>query len=287
MGANSGNSGESRLAPNTENPLDVPKNLLETQSTVQSARSDVTSSLAQLGISLGGDDSEEAKAFARFLDTKDESEEDPAIAEIVKRAPAVQVAEAALQTANRDLDDSALNLSYTEIRSEISGYVEDRQVNPGDRVQPGQSILSVRPHEVWIEANFKETQLQHIKIGMPVDLEVDAYPNKVFKGRVTGFSPGTGLANSLLPPQNATGNYVKVTQRLPVRIELVEENPVDTPLFAGLSVVPKVRFKLAPTGPNAGERLRAPDRPGGADVGKGPAGLDATSAEAAPSGLNP
>ena len=92
---------------------------------------------------------------------------------------------------------------------------------------------------------------------MPVDLHLDAYPGRVFKGRVAGFSPGTGLSESLLPPENATGNYVKVTQRLPVRIELAEPNPDDTPLFVGLSVVPSVRFTERPTGPGAGQRLHA------------------------------
>ncbi len=84
---------------------------------------------------------------------------------------------------------------------------------------------------------------------MPVDLYVDAYPKRVFKGRVSGFNPGTGLSESLLPPENATGNYIKVTQRLPVRIELVEPNPKETPLFIGLSVVPYVKIKETPTGP--------------------------------------
>jgi membrane fusion protein (multidrug efflux system) len=146
-------------------------------------------------------------------------------------------------------------------------------VNPGNQVQPGQTLLSVRPDYVWVDANYKETQLRYIRIGMPVDLHVDAYPKRVFKGRVVGFSPGTGLAGALLPPENATGNYVKVTQRLPVRIELAEPNPRDTPLFVGLSVVPRVRFKERPTGPGAGERLHAPGRPAPPDVGAGPAGL--------------
>ena len=97
--------------------------------------------------------------------------------------------------------------------------------------------------------------MHDIRIGMPADLYVDAYPHRVFRGRVAGFSPGTGLSESLLPPENATGNYVKVTQRLPVRIELTEPNPDDTPLFAGLSVVPHVRYKESPTGPGAGQRL--------------------------------
>jgi membrane fusion protein (multidrug efflux system) len=106
---------------------------------------------------------------------------------------------------------------------------------------------------------------------MPVDIHVDAYPGRVFQGRVAGFSPGTGLSQSLLPPENATGNYVKVTQRLPVRIELTEPNPDDTPLFDGLSAVPHVRFKERPTGPGAGRRLHAHGRLRPPDQGAGPA----------------
>jgi membrane fusion protein (multidrug efflux system) len=105
-----------------------------------------------------------------------------------------------------------------------------------------------------------------------VDLHVDAYTHRVFRGRVAGFSPGTGLSESLLPPENATGNYVKVTQRLPVRIELTGPNPDDTPLFVGLSVVPHVRIKERPTGPGAGGRLHTFGRLGAPDVGGGPAG---------------
>ena len=107
---------------------------------------------------------------------------------------------------------------------------------------------------------------------MPVDLYVDAYPGRVFKGRVAGFSPGTGLSESLLPPENATGNYVKVTQRLPVRIELAEPNPDDTPLFVGLSVVPHVRIMDQPSGPGAGQRLHTFGRLRPPDKGAGPAG---------------
>jgi len=88
-----------------------------------------------------------------------------------------------------------------------------------------------------------------------VEIFVDAYPGKSFHGRVAGFSPGTGAVMSLLPPENATGNFVKVVQRLPVRIELTEPNSKDTPLFAGLSVDPQVDIRANPEGPDAGQRL--------------------------------
>ncbi len=110
--------------------------------------------------------------------------------------------------------------------------------------------------EVWIDCNFKETQLESIRIGHPVDIELDAYPDRVFHGRVSGFSPGTGAATALLPAQNATGNFVKVVQRLPVRVDLIGGNPPDTPLFIGLSAMPRVRIYERPEGPNAGQRLR-------------------------------
>jgi membrane fusion protein, multidrug efflux system len=190
---------------------------------------------------------------------------------LVEAAPAVKVANAAVARAEKQLDDTQLRLRWTAVRSEIAGYVQDRRTNPGSRVQPGQTLLSIRPTYVWIDANYKETQIHHLRIGMRVDLYVDAYPHRVFKGRVAGFSPGTRLSESLLPPENATGNYVKVTQRLPVRIELTESNPDDTPLFAGLSVVPHVRIEEQPTGPGAGQRLHTFGRLRAPDVGGGPA----------------
>ena len=220
---------------------------------MQSAVSDIAASLAQVGIPFNAKDAAQAKAFEDFLRPEGDKSAGEGLESVVEQAPAVKgSALAAVDRAQRRLDDARLRLSWTEVRSEISGYVQDRRVHPGNRVQPGQTLLSLRPTYVWIAANYKETQIQHIRIGMPVDLFVDAYPHRVFKGSVAGFSPGTGLSESLLPPENATGNYVKVTQRLPVRIELAEANPDDTPLFVGLSVVPHVRIKERPTGPARG-----------------------------------
>jgi membrane fusion protein (multidrug efflux system) len=130
-------------------------------------------------------------------------------------------------------------------------------VNPGTQVDIGQGLMAIRPlNDVWVEANFKETQLADLRIGQSVDIYVDAYPGKIFHGRVGGFSPGTGAVLSLLPPENATGNFVKVVQRLPVRIELTDAPSTETPLFTGLSVVPEVDIHSKPTGADAGQRLR-------------------------------
>jgi membrane fusion protein, multidrug efflux system len=121
--------------------------------------------------------------------------------------------------------------------------------------------------EIWVDANFKETQLRDLRIGQPVDLDVDMYGGKhVFKGRISGFTEGTGSTLALLPPENATGNFIKVVQRLPVRIDLVDYDPDRAPLFVGTSVVTYVYFNRPPTGPDAGKFLQAyvpqPSTPG-------------------------
>ena len=111
--------------------------------------------------------------------------------------------------------------------------------------------------EIWIDANFKETQLANLRIGQTVDLDVDMYGSRrMFQGRISGFTMGTGSTLALLPPENATGNFVKVVQRLPVRIDLTNYDPEKQPLFIGLSVTPYVRIAEKPTGANAGEYLQ-------------------------------
>ena len=261
------------LSPDYEHPQEVPKDLLERQSSIENAVSSISSSLAQIGIPFNARDIKPGEAFEQIINMDTSEGLENAFGHVVDQAPAVQVAQAAVVKATSDLANSKLNLSWTEIRAEVAGYVQDRSASPGNRVEPGTSLLSIRPDYVWIEANYKETQIHHIKIGMPVDFYVDAYPGKMFKGRVSAFRAGTGLSKSLLPPENATGNYIKVTQRLPVRIELIEPNPVDTPLFIGLSVVPYVKHEEAAIGPDSGKRLHPENsyrqHP---DAGGGPAG---------------
>jgi membrane fusion protein (multidrug efflux system) len=112
-------------------------------------------------------------------------------------------------------------------------------------------------NEIWVDANFKETQLSDLRIGQPVDLYVDMYGDRrVFKGRISGFTEGTGSTLALLPPENATGNFIKVVQRLPVRIDLENYDPDKSPLFIGTSVVPYVYFNKPLTGPDAGKFLQ-------------------------------
>jgi membrane fusion protein (multidrug efflux system) len=262
------------LEPNYDDPLDLPADLEQTQSSVQEAVSNISNALAQVGVPFDLHDLSPEETFEEILGMDSDEGLEQAFDRLVERAPSTKVAKAALAEARANLREARLNLSYTEVRSEVAGYIEDRSVHPGNRVQPGQTILSIRPRDVWVDANFKETQLQYLRIGMPVDLHVDAYPDRVFQGRVKGFSPATGAAASLLPPENATGNYIKVVQRLPVRIELTEPPPRETPLFVGLSVVPVVHFKEPATGPRAGERLHILGESAPADIGAGPAAED-------------
>jgi membrane fusion protein (multidrug efflux system) len=178
---------------------------------------------------------------------------------LASEAPSVKQAETKLAEAQRDLDQALLNLRYCDIPSEIDGVVTSRNVNPGNNVQVGQSLMAVRSlTEIWIDANFKETQLADLRIGQRARCEVDMYGRRQeFEGRITGFTMGTGQTLALLPPQNATGNFVKIVQRLPVRIELTDYNPDKVALFVGLSVTPYVYYKEPPSGPHAGDVLQA------------------------------
>lgn len=146
------------------------------------------------------------------------------------------------------LEQAQLNLSYTKIVAPVDGVVGNRNAQVGQNVQPGQEMLSLVPrNDVWITADFKETQLQHMKPGQAVSIAIDALGGRKFTGTVTSIGGATGARFSLLPPENATGNYVKVVQRVPVRIDFVgRDQPnfnLDGALRPGLSVVPTVRVR--------------------------------------------
>lgn len=135
------------------------------------------------------------------------------------------------------LQAARLRLSYCTITAPIGGYIAQKRIQKGDRIQPGQIIMAIVPLKgVYIEGNFKETQLTHVRIGQPVTIEADVYPGYTFHGKVAGIRAGTGAAFSLLPPENATGNWIKVVQRVPVKIRLDQIPPPDHPLRVGLSL---------------------------------------------------
>jgi len=155
----------------------------------------------------------------------------------------IRMAAAEVQSSRAAVHQAELNLSYTRVKAPEAGYVTHRTVEAGAYVQTGQALLAVVPREVWIVANFKETQLTLMRAGQPVTVTVDAYPQIKFKAHVDSIQSGTGPRFSLLPPENATGNYVKVVQRVPVKIVLDDAAAAQYILGPGMSVVPEVRVR--------------------------------------------
>jgi membrane fusion protein (multidrug efflux system) len=235
----------------------VPADLDQTFSAVKQAQASLLQAAAQIGL-VDSFNKSPKQMVADFYKRDPQGDIDRIYDKLVKDAPVIKQAEAKLVQAQRNLDQALLNLRYCDILAEIDGVITRRNVNPGNNVVVGQNLMAIRSlTEIWVDANFKETQLANLRIGQAVDLEVDMYGSRQqFKGRISGFTMGTGSTLALLPAENATGNFVKVVQRLPVRIELMDYDPEKTPLFVGLSVTPYVRVKETPTGPGAGAKLQ-------------------------------
>ena len=236
----------------------VPSDLDQTFSAVREAQTQLMQSTAELGV-VHSYNQTPKQMVEEFTRQNPEGDVDKILAQLVPEAPAVKQAKANLEAAKSDLAQAELNLRYCDVVADIDGVITRRNVNPGNNVLVGQSLMAIRSlDEIWVDANFKETQLRDLRIGQPVDLYVDMYGGRhVFPGRVAGFTMGTGSTLALLPPQNATGNFVKVVQRLPVRIELANYDPNKDPLFVGLSVTPYVYLNRPATGPDAGKFLQS------------------------------
>jgi membrane fusion protein, multidrug efflux system len=235
--------------------------LAETKAQVESAKADYQTALSK----VREDDATRAKAeydvprlailAAQGAGRREDYQESLRIANVARatvdadRASAnaamtnIASHEAALKEAHANLDQALLNYGYTRITAPMSGVIGKKSVEPGQRVQQGESLLAVVPlDDVWVTANFKEDQLRRMHPGQPVDVHVDAL-GRTFKGYVDGLGSASGERFSLLPPENATGNYVKVVQRIPVRIDLAPGQNVDHRLVPGMSVEPTVWLK--------------------------------------------
>lgn len=154
------------------------------------------------------------------------------------------VADANLRTAKAAKDKAALDLSYTKIYAPQSGTVSSRRVEKGMYVTAGSPLFTLVPENVWVVANFKENQLRGMKPGQVVDIKIDTYPNKVFKGKIDSIQRASGAKSSLFPPENAVGSFVKIVQRIPVKIVFTENiDPNEYNIVPGMSVVPKVKVK--------------------------------------------
>lgn len=155
-----------------------------------------------------------------------------------------KVADAELRVLKAQRDQAALNLEYTNIIAPNSGTVTNKNVEKGKYVQTGQPIFMLVTDNIWVEANFKESQVGLMKIGQEVEIKVDAYPKKKFKGKIESIQMASGAKASLFPPENAVGSFVKIVQRIPVKIVFNEEiNKDEYNIIAGMSVEPKVRVK--------------------------------------------
>jgi membrane fusion protein, multidrug efflux system len=196
-------------------------------------RSQAAASAAQKAI-------DQANAQLRQAQSKFEEANKNAPRSVAVRRAQLAARQASLLAAKAQADQAALNLSYTKIYAPVAGIIGVKSVEVGQRIQPGEQLFLIsQTQDVWITANFKETQLRKMRVGQPVDIHVDAY-GKTFHGYVENMPGSTGSVASVLPPENATGNFVKVVQRLPVRIRLNQgEDPQHT-LRVGMSVEPKV-----------------------------------------------
>jgi membrane fusion protein (multidrug efflux system) len=160
--------------------------------------------------------------------------------------------ESLIKKAQQELKIAEINLKRTLILAPRDGRIAKKSVEVGQYVRPGQPLMAiVDENDIWIGANFKETQIEKMRVGQPVKIKVDAYPGKIFKGYVASFQPGTGAVFSLFPPENATGNFVKVVQRIPVRIIIDSPFDPEYPLWPGMSVIPYVDVTV-----NTGAKLK-------------------------------
>ena len=154
------------------------------------------------------------------------------------------VADADLKEVKAQKDFAELQLGYTEIVAPQSGYVTNRRVEKGMFANVGSPLFVIVPDKVWVVANYKENQLTHMKEGQPVDIKIDTYPGKVFKGEIDSIQRSSGAKSSLFPPENAVGSFVKIVQRIPVKIIFTEE--IDSEKYTivpGMSVIPKVQVR--------------------------------------------
>ncbi len=164
-------------------------------------------------------------------------------AQLAAQHAMVQAADAGVRVAETQVANAELQLSYTKLLAPLAGRVTRRTVELGNYVNPGQALLSVVPDDLWITANFKETQLALMKPGQDVEVRIDAVPGAPFHAKVQSFQSGTGSVFSSLPAENATGNYVKVTQRLPVKIVFDDPRAHDAKLAPGMSATPRVKVR--------------------------------------------
>ncbi|RYB03331.1 HlyD family secretion protein [Lichenibacterium ramalinae] len=249
--------------------------VVQQQASVASAQADIANAQAGLAFSV-----QEAKRYADLLTSgagtsqraqqtdadlrqhratldKDRATLDSAQKQVKTYEALAASAVAGIASAQAKLDQAELSLGYTTVRAPVDGVVGDRAVRVGQMVQAGMGLLTVVPmgRDIYLVANFKETQLGDMKVGQPVGFTVDAFGDHEFHGRIDSFSPGTGAQFALLPPENATGNFTKVVQRVPVKIRLATDDPLLDRLRPGLSVEATVETRHGDVVPDGRTRI--------------------------------
>jgi membrane fusion protein (multidrug efflux system) len=208
--------------------------LQRTEAALNSARENVRQALAQ----VAARQAQLEQTNARLKSARS------APVQVAQSSSKAEESKADVEKARAEVEQAILNLSYTKIHAPAGGYVTKKNVEPGVFVQTGQSLMAIVLPNVWVTANFKETQLTRMRPGQPATISVDTYPDETFHGHVDSIQRGTGSRFSLLPPENATGNFVKVVQRIPVKI--VFDRPEELAkylLVPGMSAVPEVNVK--------------------------------------------
>lgn len=164
-------------------------------------------------------------------------------AQLLGARQAVNSADAGIRSAQAQAQGAQVSLDHTRIIAPMNGSIANLSVNRGSYVAPGMQLMALVPDDLWVTANFKETQLKDIHVGDPVEIKIDAFPDRVFAGKVASIQRASGQEFQLLPAQNATGNFVKVVQRVPVRIVFTEKLPPELSIGPGMSVVPTIRIR--------------------------------------------
>lgn len=204
-----------------------------TSANFDAARQEVAAAKAQLELA----EKQVQQAKGRLLEAQSAPEQ------VQVRKSDLQSASSQKDQQNAAVQQAELNLSYTKIYAPDSGYITKKSVEPGNFVQTGQVLMALVSDRLWVTANFKETQLEYMRPGQIVTVSVDAYPQLKLRGHVDSIQSGSGARFSLLPPENATGNYVKVVQRVPVKIIIDEAPTPEYRLGPGLSVIPEVKVR--------------------------------------------
>jgi len=247
-------------------------NIEASRATLEKTRLDLRRAKDLVGDKLRGISQQEYDAARAAHDTS-RADIDVSLARLKGAEAQRAAALAQISSGEANRHQAELDIGYTEIRAPVSGYVGRKTVETGARISAGQTMMSVVADYVWVVANYKETQLGDIVVGAPATLSIDALDGKAFHGRVDSFSPATGAQFALLPPDNATGNFTKVVQRVPVKIRFHDPRfaPYRNRLFPGLSVIARIEIDRGDAPAGAGEGATpetSPEDPSVAPTGR-------------------